>query len=178
LFAGQISTLKGADLALEAVAEAKVNVTLTFIGSGDYEQAAQRQAQSLGIGDRVSFAGRCPRADLLKAYAKYDVFLLPSVHDTGSFAILEAMYNELPVICLEIGGPAVAVEEGCGRKIPIGTRASVVRGLADAIREYAGNPAAIREAGARAHSTVLRRYDWKAKVGEMNEIYREVLLKH
>ena len=119
LFVGNIITLKGVDLALEGLAASRGNATLTLIGSGNYLAAAKRRVEHLGLGGRVTFLARLPREELLKVYRGYDVFLLPSLHDTGGYAVIEAMFNELPVICLDCGGPAVAVTPGCGVKIPV-----------------------------------------------------------
>lgn len=174
LFAGQIITLKGADLAIEALAAAGGSATLTFIGSGNYQRAAERQARALGLSGRVRFAGRVSREAMLRAYADFDVLLFPSIHDTGSYAVIEAMFNELPVICLDLGGPAVAVTERCGVRVRPGARSQVVADLAAAIRFYEGNAAAVREHGAAARAEVLRRYEWDRKGEEMNRVYLEV----
>ena len=68
-------------------------------------EKAKRLVERLGLGERVKFEGRLPRAEVLKAYPRYDVCIFPSLHDTGGYAVIEAMFNELPVICLEYGGP-------------------------------------------------------------------------
>lgn len=178
LFAGQIITLKGADLAIEALAAAGGDATLTFIGSGNYLEAARRQVASLGLADRVHFRGRIPREQMLKNYTGFDVFLFPSIHDTGSYAVIEAMFNRLPVICLNIGGPAVAVGDDCGFRILPESRRQVIEDLAGAIRYYLHNPAAITDHGEAARNRVLRFYDWDRKGEEMSKLYQEIARKH
>lgn len=174
LFVGHIITLKGADLAIEALAASGTEATLTFIGDGNYLERARTQAEALGLGQRVVFAGRLPRDQVLKEYVKYDVFLFPSVHDTGSFAVIEAMVNELPVICLDIGGPPVAVGPGCGSKVTPGPRARVVSDLGQAIGNYCANAEAVLNDGAKARAEVIARYDWNRKGEEMNTRYLSV----
>jgi hypothetical protein len=112
---------------------------------------------------------------VLKAYPDYDVFVFPSLHDTGGYAIIEAMFNELPVICLDYGGPAVVVRDGCGIKVPLGPRAKVIAGLAAAIRSYDRNRAAIQEHGHAAREVILREYDWDKKGAQMNERYQKAV---
>jgi glycosyltransferase involved in cell wall biosynthesis len=175
LFVGNILTLKGVDLALEALQQSQTNAVLTLIGTGSYLAAAKRLARRLGLREQVKFEGRLPRPEVLKAYPDYDVFVFPSLHDTGGYAIIEAMFNELPVICLDYGGPAVVVRDGCGIKVPLGPRAKVIAGLAAAIRSYDRNRAAIQEHGHAAREVILREYDWDKKGAQMNERYQKAV---
>jgi glycosyltransferase involved in cell wall biosynthesis len=177
LFVGNIITLKGVDLALEALQQSQTNAVLTLIGTGSYLAAAKRLVGRLGLHERVQFEGRLPREEVLKAYPRYDVFIFPSLHDTGGYAIIEAMFNELPVICLDYGGPAVVVQDGCGIKVPLGPRAEVIAGLAAAIRQYDQNRAAIQEHGRASREVILRDYDWDKKGVQMNERYLETVAR-
>jgi len=175
LFVGNLITLKGVDLALEALKASQTNATFTLFGSGNYAAPAQRQAKRLGLTDRVFFRGRLPRDEVLKVYPDFDLFLFPSLHDTGGYAVIEAMFNELPIICLDFGGPGVAVQAGCGVKVPLGSRKEVVARLAAAIRFYDENRGAIAEQGRKAREAVLRQYDWDRKGEQMNPVYEEAV---
>jgi glycosyltransferase involved in cell wall biosynthesis len=175
LFVGNLITLKGLDLAIAALKQSQTNATLTLIGSGSYEARARQTVKKDGLGDRIRFLGRLPRSQVLQTYADYDVFLFPSLHDTGGYAVIEAMANELPVICLDCGGPAVAVQPDCGIRVPLGPRSSVVAGLAAAIRSYAGDRATLAAHGQAARAAILRRYDWDRKGEEMQACYAEAI---
>lgn len=177
LFVGQLITLKGVDLALEALRASGTAATLDFYGTGNYLRAAQRLTQHLGLQSRVTFHGRRPREEILTVYQQFDAFLFPSLHDTGGFALIEAMANELPVICLDCGGPAIAVAEGCGQKIPLGTRRQVIAGLAEAIQRYEHDEPLRLAHGRAARQTILDRYDWNRKAEQMNEVYQMAVEK-
>jgi glycosyltransferase involved in cell wall biosynthesis len=97
--------------------------------------------------------------------------VFPSLHDTGGYAVIEAMFNELPVICLDCGGPAVAVREKCGIKVPLDSRDKVVADLALAIRLYSRYRAPLLADGKEARKVVLEHYDWDMKGQEMNLRY-------
>jgi glycosyltransferase involved in cell wall biosynthesis len=174
LFVGKIITLKGIDLALKALKASGTTATLTFIGTGNYLAAAKRSAEKLGLGERVIFLGQIPREKVLTIYEEFDVMLFPSLHDTGGFAVIEAMFNEVPVICLDCGGPAVAVREGCGIKVPVVNRPSVINGLADAIRLYDRNRSLLLSHGKAARASILEHYDWDKKGDQMNEVYEQI----
>ena len=83
------------------------------------------------------------------------------------------MFNELPVICLNCGGPALAVQDGCGLKVGLGSRASVIQGLAAAIRQYDQDKDRVARQGSAARQTILRNYDWNSKGDQMNELYQK-----
>ena len=177
LFVGNIIALKGLDLALDALNASGAQATLTLVGDGSYLPAVKAKAEALGLGGRISFKGRLPREQVLGLYADYDLFFFPSLHDTGGCALLEAMFNELPVLCLDCGGPGLAVRQGCGLKVPLGPRARVLAALAEGIRWCARNRAALAEHGRAARRVVLRDYDWDRKGRQMDQCYQEAVAR-
>lgn len=177
LFVGNIITLKGIDLALQALKESNTDATFTLVGDGNFLAAASRLADRLGIQQRVEFRGRLPRADVLKIYQQFDVFVFPSLHDTGGYAVIEAMLNELPVICLDCGGPAIAVRDGCGVRVAVSSRSKVISGIAGAIRDYDSHRERLAEHGRSAREVILREYDWEKKGAQMNEVYQQAIVR-
>ena len=175
LYVGNVIALKGIDLALHALAKSRTSASFTLFGDGNCLPGLRRLAQRLGLEDRVDFRGRVPRQQLLDVYYEFDVFVFPSLHDTGGYAVLEAMFNQLPVICLDCGGPALMVGEGCGIKVRLGGRSNVIHGLAEAIGYYAQDRSRIRPDGLRAREFILQQYDWGAKGEQMNGIYRRAV---
>ena len=177
LFVGNFLALKGIDLALEALKASGTDARFILIGDGPFVPAARRLASGLGLGERVRFLGRLPRGVALQAYPDYDLFLFPSLHDTGGFAVLEALANSLPVICLATGGPDVAVNDRCGFKIPLGSRNSVVAGLAQAIRTYDRNRDLLLEHAKASRQILSREFDWQRKGEQMNQLYLDLMSK-
>jgi glycosyltransferase involved in cell wall biosynthesis len=175
LFVGNIITLKGIDLAIEAVADCGNGARFTIIGSGNYERAARRQVQARGLSSFVTLAGRKPREEVLKLYRDYDLFLFPSLHDTGGYAVIEAMANEMPVICVDCGGPAVAVSADCGMKIALGGRKQIVKDLSKAIKTYDRDRSLLLKHGMKARQRVLENYEWSRKGEQMSAIYKKAV---
>lgn len=175
LFVGRLLFWKGLDLALHALALSGTTATLTLIGEGPFKKQAQALAGKLGVGGRVEFRGAQSRANVLASYREFDAMLHPSLHDSGAFVVLEAMLHGLPVICLDRGGPALAVEPGCGWKITPHRRAQTIRDLAEAIRAADAGRDALRNAGKTARASVIRRYCWDAQGGAMNRIYQKTV---
>lgn len=175
LFAGRILYWKGVELAILALHASRTDATLTFAGAGRFTAQARALVEGLRLNDRVHFVGAVPREKLLGMYGDFDAFLYPSLHDTGGFVLLEAMASTLPVICIDYAGPALAVAEGCGVRVPVASREEVIAGLAASIESYASDRTLCRTHGRNARAHVTANFDWQRKGEIMDAIYREVL---
>lgn len=100
---GRFVPKKSPQLTLRAFAAAP-DATLTMIGDGPLLETCRREAQSLGIADRVTFAGRCAPHQVLQTLRTARGFVQHSViADDGDaegtpLAVLEACAAGLPVI--------------------------------------------------------------------------------
>lgn len=142
LFAGRLLGWKGAHLAIRAVAQAiaqGVPVEFTLLGKGPFEPELRRVAASLNIQDRISWVNQLPQQELFAMYQTMHCFLFPSLHDSSGNVVLEAQANGLPVICLDLGGPATLITTETA--IVVSTKhqdeAGVVQDLTSAIRQLA-----------------------------------------
>ena len=175
LYVGNLIPLKGLDFALHALQTSGTDARLTLIGSGPFQKTLAALAARLGLAQRVTFRGRLPREQTLAEYKNFDVCLFPSLHDTGGYAVIEAMCNAMPTICLAAGGPETALAEGGGIAVPLGSRATVIKGLAQALRTYNADRERLRQDGQVARKSVERNYDWEHKGKRMNEFYQAVV---
>jgi len=117
VFAGNLLHLKGVHLAIRALAQVIVTIpqaTLTVLGDGPAENWLRAVAMRSGVTHAVKFAGRVPRQQLVNSFADYTALVFPSLHDTGGMVVLEALSQGLPVVCLDLGGPGIIVNETCG----------------------------------------------------------------
>lgn len=117
LYVGRFLEWKGMHLGLPAFAnllQKQPNARLTLVGTGPAEQRWRKIAENLGISGNIDWISWIERSKLPDIYRSHDVFLFPSLHDSGGMVILEAMSHGLPVVCLDIGGPGVLVNSSCG----------------------------------------------------------------
>jgi glycosyltransferase involved in cell wall biosynthesis len=171
LFVARLIHWKAGHLAIRAVAQAMrahPNMTLTIRGDGPESDRLHSLAKELGIASSVDWVGKLSPDCLLQMYSEHDVFLFPSLHDSGGLAVLEAMTHGLPVVCLDLGGPGTIVNENSGRVIS--TRdvdeSTVVDRLASAISELASSPALLVRLQAGA-SKEAQRYSWNRIVTQL-----------
>jgi glycosyltransferase involved in cell wall biosynthesis len=104
---GIVATLrswKGHRFLLDALAAQEAeDAHLLIVGDGPQEENLRNQVAELGLGDRVTFAGR--QDDVVPWLQAMDVFVLPSTDNEGvPQALLQAMACELPVIASAVGG--------------------------------------------------------------------------
>jgi len=168
LFVGRLLPWKGVHLVLKALAalgEKRSPVHLTVIGSGADLGRLKRMARHLRLDTTVSWVAWMPRDALLGLYPQFDLFVFPSLHDSGGMAVLEAMSFGLPVLCLDLGGPGTAVKDGCGQVIPVRHRSE--REVVDSIAAFLARIAADRgslEPLSRAARARAASLTWQANV--------------
>jgi glycosyltransferase involved in cell wall biosynthesis len=170
--------LKGFHLALEAFARARrPGWELVLVGSGPEEEFLRRRARELGVARAVCFPGWLERKALFDLLATASCFLLPSLHDSFSFVVLEAMAVGLPAVVLDRGGPALVVDEEVGVKVPVSRPRQVVADLARALETLASDPERRRAMGEAARRRVRERHTWVVRAQEVAALYEEVLAR-
>ena len=106
---------KHVDRVLEAalgVAAARDDVTFVIVGSGKERGRLEKLAESLGIPNRIVFAGSVGREELPDYYKAADVFVALSDRTNVSNSLHEAMISGLPVVVLNTGSTADVVSDG------------------------------------------------------------------
>jgi glycosyltransferase involved in cell wall biosynthesis len=171
LYVGRFLSWKGMDIGLRAVARLRargIGVTLTLIGKGPEGERWRALAAASGIEDAVTWVEWMKQDELMKTYATFDALLFPSLHDSSGNVVLEALSHGLPVVCLDVGGPAEIVDETCGMRVGTSgkTVEQVVEALARSLDTLSARPewcAALRD-GARQRASA---FAWETVVGRV-----------
>jgi UDP-glucose:(heptosyl)LPS alpha-1,3-glucosyltransferase len=121
---------KGVGRALEALASVPAPAHLVVVGHDRNPARYGAIARRLGVAERVTFAGR--QADPKPFYGASDVFVLPTLYDPLSNAVLEALACGLPVITsTRCGAGELVALHGAG--VVCGARD--IAALGDAMRD-------------------------------------------
>lgn len=122
---------KGLETLIAAIGRPGVRGTLTIVGDGRLRSRLESLARSLNVADRVVFAGRRHGEALASCYRAADCFVLPSIAESCSMSLLEAMASGLPIVAARTGGIPEIVEDGVnGRLFEPGDVDSLAAGLA------------------------------------------------
>ena len=170
---GHLLHWKGFEYGLRAFARAGLEDSeYVVIGDGPEMTRLTSVATDLGVRDRVRFLGWVPRSQVLSELSRCHALVHPSLHDSGGWVCLEAMAAGRPVLCLELGGPAVLVEQGTGFVLRADSPAVAVARLADAMRTVAFDEDRRKDMAAAGRSLVSEKYAWDHRGRLMAAAYR------
>lgn len=163
LYVGRLLEWKGIDLALQAVNQLKQSqpgICFTIVGDGPAWTRLHTLAEELGLSETVEWVPWVPHNRVQDYYRAADLFLSPSLRDSGGMAVLEAMAHGVPVVCTDLGGPGVIVDPYSGCAVPTRhrSRKQIVSGLVEALLAIATTPALhdLLAAGAYARARQFR----------------------
>lgn len=175
IFLGRLHPKKNLPLLLgglrRAVA-AGADVTLEVVGDGEpaYVGELRARARELGIADRVRFVGPLGGVDKWSAFARSDVFALPSNHENFGIAVAEAMVAGCAVLVSDQVAIAADVAASGGGMIVDRDEQAIARSLS----EMAQDRAKARTMGARASAFAAERYSWARTAERLDELYAAI----
>lgn len=169
---GRLLHWKGVYLGLEAFARSELKeAEYWIVGDGPERRRLEALARKLGVADRVRFFGRLPRPQVLELLSQVHVLVHPSLHDSGGWVCLEAMAAGRPVICLDLGGPAVQVAEETGFKIPARRSEQAVEEMAETMWRLAKDSDLHRAKGEAARRRVQEVFKWRQRASQIAKLY-------
>lgn len=161
---------KGLYILFEALARIP-HAALVVGGDGNMRREYEARVQSLGLAERVHFAGDISDEMLPSYYRAADVVVLPSVDRTEAFGLvlLEAMACGRPVVASNLPGVRTLVDEGrTGYLVEPGNAVD----LAEKIERCAAQTTVL---GANARRVVEERFNWEVIGQQLLNLYDRVL---
>ncbi len=134
---GRLTLQKNFPLMLDALAQVgDKNWCLLLVGDGEERDALVRQADSLGIAERVRFLGK--RNDVPRIMQASDLMVMSSAWEGFPYVVIEALANRLPVVSTDVGGVREAViDDTTGLLVPPGDKGRLVQALERALSDHA-----------------------------------------
>jgi len=111
---GRCHWKKGYTFSLDAMAILKkegVIFTYTIIASGMDHENIDYQIYDLGLDGLINFINGLPHDEVIEKISESDLFILPSVEEGISNAVLEAMALGVPVISTDCGGMSEIIDD-------------------------------------------------------------------
>ena len=133
--AGRLTAQKALPDALQAIARVPA-VELLVLGDGSERPALEREAETLGVSDRVRFLGAGTRDDVLRLFRAADAVLVTSAWENLPHTVVEALAVGTPVIATAVGGiPEVVVDGENGLLVPPHDVDAIAAAVARLVRE-------------------------------------------
>ena len=173
---GRLLHWKGFHLSLQAFAQAQLpeHIEYWIIGSGPEEERLRTLAETLEIDHKVRFVAEMPRQAVLQQLGEAIALVHPSLHDSGGFVCLEAMAASLPVLCLDLGGPAVQVTAQTGIKVAAHTPSQTTTDLATAMTQLVTQPDLCEALGQAGQQRARQCFSWEHRGRYFLELYSQL----
>jgi glycosyltransferase involved in cell wall biosynthesis len=158
--------------ALAALGDRHPDLEYLLVGKGPNRASLEELATSLGIADRVSFAGALVHERAMSELARCHLHVMPSLHDAFGVAHVEAMAAGVPAIAGAGTGAEDIAAAGEGIVlVPPGDLNRLVRTI-DALLSDEGGRLRLAEAARR---TVAEHFSWDKNGAETADLYRALV---
>lgn len=171
----RLSGIKGHRYLIGAFAKALKripDIQLLIIGDGRtrYKKGLERQAELLGITQRVKF--HCACKDTSIPLSVIDVFCHPSLQEGLGLSILEAMAMEVPVVASDVGGIYTLIKDRSnGLLVPPRDEEA----LSEAIISILSDKAKASAMAKLSKAAVKEKFTLEAMTKRVSELYKKAL---
>lgn len=148
----------------------KTNLKFVIVGDGAYLENMKKKLEEMVNNNQVFFLGY--RGDINHILKTCDIFVLPTLHETLSVALLEASQASLALIASRTGGVPEIVENNYNGIL---IEPSNVSDLSNAISYLVENEGLIGLYGARAKEKVKEKFSNESIEKGLDEVYTSVL---
>ncbi|HYI66728.1 MAG TPA: glycosyltransferase family 4 protein [Candidatus Limnocylindrales bacterium] len=144
-----------------------------FVGDGSYRAELEGRVKRLGLEGHVSFLGH--RHDIARLTRAFDILVVPSMSESASYAAMQALLLERPVVGSRVGGIPDTVQHGeTGMLVEPGSPQALAEGIAELLKSPS-----IREAmGRLGRRRVLERFDITKTVDDLEALYDRLVEQH
>lgn len=173
---GRLLHWKGFHLGVQAFAAAKLpNAEYWIVGDGPELERLKQLACDQGVEKQVKFWGRLAREQTLARLGESHVLVHPSLHDSGGWVCIEAMASGRPVICLNLGGPAIQVTNETGIKVPAQSPDQAICDLALAMQKLAHDSDLRVKMGQAGRRLVDHHFSWQFVGERLDALYHDTV---
>ena len=142
IWVGSISSRKCPEILLKAADKITLNgkkFSLTIVYTGEFNDALNELLLPLKNKINVVLKNNITKNEVQQLMKESNFFIHTSYREAASAVILEAISNGLPVICHDVSGMALAVNDHSGIKIPLESYDLSINLFAEAISELINN---------------------------------------
>jgi len=175
LYLGRLSSEKGVDLALDALAQITgryPHVHLLIAGDGQERTALEEQAIELGLAPVVDFVGWVAPDAVPALLNTATMVLMPSRSEALPLVALQAAMMARPVVGMEVGGLPEVVAHG---ETGLLVKPQDSQALAEAIVFLLDRPDVATQMGLTARQRARDKFGWKRFVDAHETLYTTMI---
>lgn len=148
----------------------EIAARLVVVGDGPERETLEATAASLGLSDRVIFAGQVNNVEVY--FRAADVLVNPSHSEGSPYVLLEAMAAGLPIVATAVGGVPEMVENN---KTALLVPDNDSQAMADAIARLLSDKNFAAQLSDNAGALISSRFSPETYVQSLAEVYRAVI---
>jgi glycosyltransferase involved in cell wall biosynthesis len=159
-------------------ARPEVAARLVVAGDGELFEEVSGEVRERGLEDEIFLLGW--RTDTKEILHSFDVFVLPSLYEGFSYAVLEAMAAGLPIVSTDVFGAKDTVARVPGNVVvPVGDSAALAGGMEKILASSGGGDLRekLRSVGAANRKYVRENFRQSEITARVVALYREVSKK-
>jgi glycosyltransferase involved in cell wall biosynthesis len=154
--------------AASIVVKTRPDVRFKVWGDGPLRSSLENLARANDLNGKLDLPGLTATPEL--ALRALDIFAIPSLSESSSNALMEAMATELPVVATRVGGTPSIVEDGStGLLVPPGDPLA----LAGAILRLIEQPALAAGLAARGRKKIHEEFGIDQLMARIERLYEE-----
>lgn len=170
-FVGRLTHEKGLFYLLKALKKIKFSgFELFLLGEGPLEKDLKEFVKKIGLEEKVKFWGY--QQDVFEFLQMSDLFVLPSISEGMSNALLEAMACGLPIVATEVSGSADLIEDGMNGFL---VKPGDIKGLAKAIENILKDEKMAKMMGEANRQKIVENYSIDKIVDRYIALYKTLL---
>ncbi|MCC6170077.1 MAG: glycosyltransferase [Caldilineaceae bacterium] len=174
---GTLRTAKGHRYLIQAAADVLRRFPEThflFVGDGELRHPLESQTAACGLTEKIHFLGS--RQDIPDLLAASDVFVLPSLWEGLSMALLEAMAAAKPIVATAVSGTSqVIIDKENGILTPPGDAPALAQAICDVLSQLDAGACAMGESARRR---VAASFSVEKQAAEYMALYERLLHTH
>ena len=145
---------------------------LLLAGEGVERKSLVQLIKVLNLTKTVKLLGRVEHDDLPAIYRQASLFCLPSLSESFSNSLLEAIASGLPIVATNVGGNKELVSSSNGVLVPPADSQS----LAEAIVKLLSDPVKLTKIG-KVNRKLAKQYNWSQTAKKYNLLYSKIMEK-
>ncbi|MGC9357942.1 MAG: glycosyltransferase family 4 protein [Anaerolineae bacterium] len=174
VFVGRIVKQKGLSYLIRGLPELRRRVSKSFklniVGDGPLRPELESLVAELGVGDCVNFVGWVSQEEVRRYLHEADIFVLPSLMEGLSIALLQAMASGLPLVTSDaVGNRDVVHHDENGFVVPARDVGALIAALAVLVDD-----ADLQKRMGEASLRLSEPYDWSV----ISQTYFQLLKRH
>jgi colanic acid/amylovoran biosynthesis glycosyltransferase len=174
---GRLSPEKGHEVLMDAADRLQrddVDFQIVLVGDGELRSEIERRVATLGLDDRIHFAGWQDHAGVQDILSASRALVLASFGEGLPVVIMEAMAMGRPIVSTDVGGISELVVDGeTGWLVPSGDSERLAEAMRLALEASDTDLAAM---GQRGRERVLRMHDVGHEAAKLKELFERYAL--